>query len=130
MQITINPDFLVIDDEPAIARFIKSVAESCGFEVFATTDATAFREAFLGCKPQVLATDLSMPDYDGIQLLRFLADHSCKAQIFVISGFDRRVVESASRLGRELGLNMAGSILKPVRAAELRRILLPLRLAA
>lgn len=123
----INPDFLVIDDEPAIARFIKSVAESCGFDVFATTDATAFREAVLGCSPQILAIDLSMPDFDGIQLLRFLAEHSCQAQILVISGFDRRVVESASRLGRELGLNMAGSILKPVRAAELRHVLMPLR---
>lgn len=126
----INPDFLVIDDEPAIARFIKSVAESCGFDVFATTDATAFREAVLGCSPQILAIDLSMPDFDGIQLLRFLAEHSCQAQILVISGFDRRVVESASRLGRELGLNMAGSILKPVRAAELRHVLMPLRHAA
>lgn len=126
----INPDFLVIDDEPVIGRFIKSVAESCGFHVFVTSDATTFREAFLGCRPQAIVLDLSMPGCDGVQLLRFLADHSCEAQILVISGFDRRVVETASRLGRELGLNIAGSILKPVRAAELRSILAPLRHAA
>lgn len=125
-----KPDFLVIDDEPLIGRFIKSVAEGRGFNVFVTSDATIFREAFLACRPRVIALDLSMPGYDGVQLLRFLADHSCEAQILVISGFDRRVVETASRLGRELGLNMAGSILKPVRAAELRNILAPLRHAA
>lgn len=126
----INPDFLVIDDEPVIGRFIKSVAEGCGFDVFVTTEAEAFRQAFLGCRPQVIAMDLSMPDYDGVQLLRFLADHSCEAQILIISGFDRRVVETVTRLGGELSLNIAGSILKPIRAAELRSILAPLRHAA
>lgn len=126
----INPELLVIDDEPVIGRFIKSVAEGCGFRVFVTSDADTFCDAFLGCRFQVIALDLSMPDCDGVQLLRFLADQSCESQILVISGFDRRVVETTIRLGRELSLNMVGSILKPVRAAELRNILAPLRRAA
>ena len=39
--------------------------------------------------------------------------------MLIISGFDRRVLESAFRLGEALGLNMAGPLEKPVRLEEL-----------
>ena len=35
---------LVIDDEPAITRLMKRVAEECGYAVIATTDAEVFRQ--------------------------------------------------------------------------------------
>ena len=39
--------------------------------------------------------------------------------MLIVSGFDRRVLESAFRLGEALGLNMAGPLEKPVRLEEL-----------
>ena len=44
-----------------------------------------------------------------------------------VSGFDRRVLESAFRLGEALGLTMAGSLQKPVRLDELEIMLGRLR---
>jgi hypothetical protein len=35
--------------------------------------------------------------------------------VIIISGFDRRVLESSMRLGVALGLNMVGPLEKPVR---------------
>jgi len=43
--------------------------------------------------------------------------------IEIVSGFDRRVLESAFRLGEALGLNMAGPIEKPVRLEQLEVLL-------
>ena len=43
--------------------------------------------------------------------------------MLIVSGFDRRVLESAFRLGEALGLNMAGPVEKPVRLDVLEELL-------
>jgi hypothetical protein len=43
--------------------------------------------------------------------------------VLIVSGFDRRVLESAFRLGEALGLTMAGPVEKPVRLEELEQLL-------
>ena len=43
--------------------------------------------------------------------------------MLIVSGFDRRVLESAFRLGEALGLTMAGPLEKPVRLEELEAML-------
>jgi hypothetical protein len=64
---------------------------------------------------------------DGVELLRFLAAEDFRAPVLIISGFDRRVLESAFRLGEALGLTMIGPLEKPVRFQELERLLIDLR---
>ena len=75
----------------------------------------------------MVALDLGMPGMDGVELLRFLADEGYRAPVLIISGFDRRVLESAFRLGEALGLQMAGPLEKPARLEELEAILNELR---
>jgi EAL domain-containing protein (putative c-di-GMP-specific phosphodiesterase class I) len=45
-----------------------------------------------------------------VELLRFLAAENYASPVLIVSGFDRRVLESAFRLGTALGLNMAGPV--------------------
>lgn len=118
-----EPFLLLIDDEPSVGRFIAHAAAECGYRAVATSGAEAFKREFRDHDPDVLALDLSMPGVDGIELLRFLAERKCKAPILIISGFDRRVLESSIRLGEALGLNMAGSLTKPVRFNDLALLL-------
>jgi hypothetical protein len=68
-----------------------------------------------------------MPRTDGVEYLRFLSDHGFKGPVLIVSGFDRRVLESAFRLGSALGLSMAGPLEKPVRLEELETLLLSLK---
>jgi DNA-binding response OmpR family regulator len=117
-----QPQLLLIDDEPALANFIADAGRECGFEPIVTWNATSFRERFLDQRPDVVALDLGMP-VDGVELLRFLADEQFAGPVLIISGFDRRVLESAFRLGEALGLAMAGPVAKPVRLAELEALL-------
>ena len=121
-----QPRLLVIDDEPALADFVAQVASDCGFLPVLTADDSGFRAAFRAKKPDIVALDLGMP-VDGVELLRFLADEESQAPVLIISGFDRRVLESAFRLGEALGLQMLGPLEKPVRAEELERILTEIR---
>lgn len=118
-----NIDFLFIDDDPAVCKVAKRIAESCGFLAAATTDADEFKQIYRNSSVAVIAVDLSMPQIDGVEVFRFLAKTNCQAGILIVSGFDRRVVEAASRLGKELGLKIVGTISKPLALEDFRSIL-------
>lgn len=118
---------LVIDDMVDICTLVASVAERCGFEVKTTVDPAAFRETYRAFKPHIVVLDLAIPDSDGIDLLRFLVEEGCTAKVLIMSGFPMGVQEAAKRLGEVRGLDMADTLPKPLRAAELRAILTRLR---
>jgi two-component system, OmpR family, response regulator len=122
-----QPRLLLIDDEPALAEFLASAARECGFEPQITAQDEEFREEFLASRPEMVALDLGMPGMDGVELLRFLADQDYASPVLIVSGFDRRVLESAFRLGEALGLTMAGPLEKPVRLEELETTLRELK---
>jgi len=114
---------LLVDDDPQIGLVVGRVAETCGFEVCLADRADAFKATYETFHPDLITLDLDMPDCDGVELLRFLADQCCTAPILIISGFDDRVLGAAKRLGEARGLNMAGIVSKPMRVTELRDVL-------
>ena len=122
-----RPRLLLIDDEPFLAEFLANAAGDAGFDPVITAEDEHFRREFTENRPDVVALDLGMPGMDGVELLRFLADQGYRAPVFIISGFDRRVLESAFRLGEALGLIMAGPIEKPVQFEELHAFLIDLK---
>ena len=122
-----RPRLLVVDDEPALADFIAAAARGCGYEAGLTSNDQQFREGFLETHPDFVVLDLGMPGMDGVELLRFLAEESFQGPVLIISGFDRRVLESAFRLGEARGLSMVGPLEKPVRLEQLETILTELK---
>ena len=122
-----QPRLLLIDDEPALAEYLANAAKACGFEPTVTARDDEFRDAFVSNQPEMVALDLGMPGMDGIELIRFLADQDYRGPVLIVSGFDRRVLESAFRLGEALGLNMAGPVEKPVRFEVLEDLLAKLK---
>src|SRR3954454_4822833 len=124
-----QPRLLLIDDEPALADYLANAARSCGFEPIVTARDDQFQEAFIANQPDMVAVDLGMPGMDGVELTRFLAEQDYRGPVLIVSGFDRRVLESAFRLGETLGLNMVGPVEKPVRFEVLEELLSRLKAA-
>jgi DNA-binding response OmpR family regulator len=122
-----QPRLLLIDDEPALAEFLAQAARDSGFDPVITEQDQEFRDSFLAERPDMVALDLGMPGMDGVELIRFLADQDYEAPVLIVSGFDRRVLESAFRLGEALGLKMKGPVEKPVRFEVLQDVLSQLR---
>ena len=118
-----RPRLLLIDDEPALAAFVANAAAMSGFEPVVTSDDAVFRQEFHASTPGMVVLDLGMPGMDGVELLRFLAAESFAGPVLIISGFDRRVLESAFRLGEAIGLKMVGPLEKPVRLEALEGVL-------
>ena len=122
-----QPRLLLIDDEPRLAEFLANAARTSGFDPVITARDEEFRDSFIASPPEMVALDLGMPGMDGVELTRFLADQNYRGPVLIVSGFDRRVLESAFRLGTTLGLNMVGPVEKPVRLEVLEELLTRLK---
>ncbi|MBA3511467.1 response regulator [Sphingomonas sp.] len=122
-----RPRLLLVDDEPMLADFVASAARESGYDAILTSDDEQFRAEFIAARPDMVALDLGMPGMDGVELLRFLADQQFQSPVLIISGFDRRVLESAFRLGEAHGLTMVGPLEKPVRLDDLEAVFTELK---
>ena len=114
---------LVIDDEPDMAATVGKVARRAGFDTIITTDGADFLERAHSWQPTVMVLDLGMPGIDGNAIMVALADQSCKARILIVSGHDRAAIDQAVAHGRDIGLDMAGVLQKPLRIEPLRAAL-------
>ncbi len=114
---------LVIDDEEDIREFICGVAEESGFDIAAAATFEEFQSAHRTFNPSLIVLDLQMPGFDGVELLRFLADNRCRCQILLVSGMDSRIIHTARQLGATHGLNMLGTLQKPILLADLEAML-------
>jgi EAL domain-containing protein (putative c-di-GMP-specific phosphodiesterase class I)/ActR/RegA family two-component response regulator len=119
---------LIIDDDPQISRFVARTAKSCGYEAVTTTHAEEFRERHGAWHPTHIVLDLQMPRTDGVELIRFLASEHSPARLLVMSGQDTKVLETVKHLGEERGLAMAAILPKPIRAVDLRSMLMSLKI--
>jgi DNA-binding NtrC family response regulator len=77
---------LAIDDEPAMTEWLKMVIEAEGYEVRTALIGTRGEEIFKQWRPDVVVTDLMLPDLDGIALLRRLKDIDPSPEVIIISG--------------------------------------------
>jgi len=123
----LRPPMLLIDDEPHLAAFVAKAGEMCGYAPRIADGDDDFRHQFVTHHPALVALDLGMPGSDGVELLRFLAEHGFAGPVLIISGFDRRVLESAFRLGEAQGLRMVGPLEKPTRLEVLEELLMQLK---
>ena len=116
----IQDRLLIIDDDIGFRNYVRRIGESSGFETMVTGDPAAFKERVRSWLPSVIVLDLSMPGYDGVELLRDLVEARTTARILIASGADLKVLESARGLAVQRGLTIAGTLQKPVRANLLK----------
>lgn len=67
---------LVVDDEPAIRRFLKTVLTAHGYTVFEATRGEEAVSQVNAQRPDVIVLDLGLPDMDGVQVTRVIREWS------------------------------------------------------
>jgi EAL domain-containing protein (putative c-di-GMP-specific phosphodiesterase class I)/CheY-like chemotaxis protein len=72
---------------------------------------------------RLVISDLSMPDMDGLILMRHLAQRNLDAAIVLISGVTEEILNSAAGLASAHGLDLLGVLAKPSTTHQLRELL-------
>jgi EAL domain-containing protein (putative c-di-GMP-specific phosphodiesterase class I)/FixJ family two-component response regulator len=113
---------LVIDDDATVCELVSALARTMGLVCETTKDPVTFLERVTP-DISIILLDLMMPEMDGIEVLRLLGERQCKARILLMSGMDKRVLETAEKLAQSLGLPVVGHLQKPFPLNELKDVL-------
>jgi DNA-binding response OmpR family regulator len=107
---------LVADDDEDILLLVRTVLEREGYEVVATRDGAAAVAAALQRRPDLAVLDVSMPELDGLEVLRRLRTDVTTMDVPVVL-LSARVQEEDVKRGFDTGAN--AYVQKPFSPREL-----------
>ena len=115
---------LVVDDEPAVRRFLRTSLEPRGYHISEASNGMEAIDKVASSRPDVILLDMGLPDLDGVEVTRILREW-CSIPILILSVRDSEADKVAALdagaddyLTKPFGLN---ELLARVRAA-LRRV--------
>ncbi len=116
---------LLVDDDPVFRALAEDMLLDAGVGAIATADdgSQALLSLETGAAPDLLVCDLNMPAHDGVSLIRSLADRRFGGKVLIISGEAKSIIETVAKLARMQGLDIIGSIRKPLTMAALEAVL-------
>jgi DNA-binding response OmpR family regulator len=96
-----SSEFLIIDDDPAIARFLVTYLRQKGHSCEALTDGFQTANWLSQNDCEVAIVDLKMPKVDGISLISFIREINPNLPIVVFTGvgYDEAQMHAALRAG-------------------------------
>src|SRR4051794_24837413 len=104
---------MVLDDDAFILDFVRGLLEDLGhFDIFTESDGRLALATLREQKPDLLICDLSMPEMDGVEFLRYAAAMSFQGSVLLHSGMDGAVRKAAERLAQAHGLHILGACKK------------------
>ncbi len=112
---------VVLDEDPDVVAVLSLQLHVLGMESRCYRRVDLLLEEIDECAPQLVIMGLEFGDPDGIALLRLLAERRYGGWVLLLGGVERKISRIAERVGHTLGLQMLGSLDKPMRMAELRQ---------
>lgn len=105
-------NIIAIDDEP---EYLNLLSEFAAISSISTVTFSQWSDEVLPQLNQdsLLFLDINMPKKDGIDSLMLISNAGFQGQIILLSGADESVINSVSKLGDSLNLNMFGTLTKP-----------------
>ena len=91
---------LLVDDDPLVRDPVSDALRDGGFDVTTAESGTAALAALSGANPDVVVTDIRMPDGDGLELLETLRERAPDIDVVMLTAFDdMQTVVRAMRAG-------------------------------
>jgi len=112
---------LIVDDEPLLRQGIARIVERFGLPMEEIGQAENGREGLLvleRMKPDVVITDIKMPEMDGLDFIREAKNRGHRVQFVIVSGY-----EEFEYAKRGIRYGVVDYLLKPVEHDELRACL-------
>jgi two-component system nitrogen regulation response regulator NtrX len=80
---------LVVDDDPDLLQSLRVLLEAYDYSVIMAGNAAAAIAAVRELKPDLVLTDIYMPDADGFELINALRQHNVSVPVVAMSGGGR-----------------------------------------
>lgn len=95
-----SDSILIVDDDSSVRRVLQMQLTEAGYKVQLATTGAEAHQILLEQRPKLLITDLRMPDLDGIELLRLIAQEEIQTTVIMITAFGSiETAVQAMRLG-------------------------------
>jgi len=114
----VQAKILIVDDERDLVDAYVRLLERSGYRCAGAFDANQAIQMIDAESPDLVITDLSLPDNSGVEIVRRLRAKLPVTPIIVMSGHNTPGLHEAAL---EAGANL--SLLKPVSIVELRRVI-------
>jgi DNA-binding response OmpR family regulator len=108
---------LVVDDDKDFLAAVARVLRTAGFDVRTTSDSRAVPDLIRARKPQVVITDIMMPERDGVEVIAEIRKTTRGIRILAVSG--RRQIGTVDLLGMAQALGADDGLMKPFDGDEL-----------
>ena len=119
-----NLHVLVLEDETVDMEIACSTLRKLGVaRISNCTEGNQALAVLRTYEPDILICDLTLPGMDGISFLRLAAENSYRGGVILLSAVDRSVIKAAENLVKAYGLNLLGSLRKPVVENEMLQVL-------
>ncbi len=92
-----------IDDNEKLREMIKCLLEGEGYEVFTTGDGNLGVQIVKEQKPELLITDILMPDKEGLEIINELRQADSNLKILAVSGGGMITADQYLTLANALG---------------------------
>ncbi len=110
-----KPTIYLLDDEEALVELHSEMADLAGFSARGYTRASQLFEQVTEFEADsIMMLDLHMPEMDGIEVMRRLAQMQNTPALILLSGHDTGVLHSAEKLCKAHGLEVIGCFRKPL----------------
>lgn len=114
---------LLLEDNPALARVVATVAQAEGWQVHACVDTAQFIDALDAVEPSALIVDCMLAEGSGLDVLGRIAAATPDAPVMIMSGYGDTLLRLASQTAERSGLRRVTTQPKPFAAAALRAFL-------
>lgn len=114
---------LICDDEPAVGRLVRHIAEPMGYEVETAESGEELIRAFDRFRPTLIFLDMVMPGLDGNEVIGWLAERRAAVRLVIMTGYHPDYVKHAKVLAEYKGLGPVLTLRKPIDLTDLRAAL-------
>ncbi|MDP2423180.1 MAG: response regulator [Bacteroidales bacterium] len=117
-----KPKILIVDDQPEVFTVIKMYLGSSYETIYQDTGLGAFEELSKGNIPDMILSDIKMPDYDGYELLVNIKQNDLLREIPVVMISN---LEASKERGRFMSAGASDYLEKPFNGQELKTRIAP-----
>ena len=112
----------VVDNDYSSGALISDIASEMGIVTSIYSSSKDFIKNYRPGKC-IVCVELNMPEFDGMEVLRYMAYNQPPEGVILISGADKAILKSSAIAAEELGINTLGYLQKPFSGEDLRKLL-------